>query len=123
PGHVLASLGVGYAQVNRGAARPFAADVAHAGAVFNAGAEVGIFRFASLQAEGLLAGNGSDVSAGALLGATVYPLNPKGPIGLAVSGGYLRELGGANGVWGRLAVAGDLGPVRLVLTALAEHVF
>src|SRR4051812_1172988 len=37
PGHVLASLGVSYAAVDRGAARPFAADRAHAGAVMSAG--------------------------------------------------------------------------------------
>jgi hypothetical protein len=123
PGHVLASLGVGYAPVNRGASRPFAGDIAHAGAVFSAGAEVGIFRFASLKAEGLLAGEGSTMSAGAMIGANIYPLDPTGPIDLAVSGGYLRELGGANGLWGRVAVAGDLGPARLVFTALGEHVF
>jgi hypothetical protein len=123
PGHVLASLGVGYAQVNRGAARPFAGDIAHAGAVFSAGAEVGVLRFASLEAEGLLAGQGSTMNAGAMVGANVYPLDPKGPVALAVSAGYLRELGGDNGLWGRVAVAGDLGPARLVLTALGEHVF
>lgn len=123
PGHVLTSLGVGYAQVDRGASRPFAGDIAHAGAVFSAGAEVGILRFASLKAEGLLAGQGSTMSAGAMVGANVYPLDPRGPIALAFSGGYLRELGGDNGLWGRVAVAGDLGPARLVLTALGEHVF
>src|SRR6185295_9575309 len=103
--------------------RPFAGDIAHAGTVFSAGAEVGIFRFASLQAEGLLAGQGSNVNAGAMLGASVYPLRAGGPIGLAFSGGYLRELGGDNGVWGRAAFAADLGPARLVITALGEHVF
>jgi hypothetical protein len=123
PGHVLASLGIGYAQVDGGASRPFAGDVAHAGAVFNAGAEVGIFRFASLKAEGLLAGQGSTVSAGAMVGANVYPLDPRWPVALALSGGYLREIGGGNGLWGRVAVAGDLGPARLVFTALGEHVF
>lgn len=123
PGHVLASLGVGFAQIDRGAARPFAADIAHAGAVFSAGAEVGIFKFASLHAEGLLAGDGANVNAGAMLGASFYLLGPKSPVGLVLSGGYLRELGGADGVWGRAAIAGDLGPVRLILTGLGEHVF
>jgi hypothetical protein len=122
-GHVLTSLGVGIAQIDRGAARPFAANVAHAGAVFSAGAEVGIFKFASLHAEGLLAGDGGNVNGGAMLGASLYLLGPKSPVGVALSGGYLRELGGANGVWGRASIAGDLGHVRLILTGLGEHVF
>ena len=95
-GHVLTSLGVGIAQIDRGAARPFAANVAHSGAVFSAGAEVGIFKFASLHAEGLLAGDGGNVNGGAMLGASLYVLGPKSPVGLVFSGGYLRELGGAK---------------------------
>src|SRR4051794_38030205 len=98
-GHVLTSLGVGIAQIDRGAARPFAANVAHAGAVFSAGAEVGIFKFASLHAEGLLAGDGGSVNGGAMLGASFYLLGPKSPVGIVLSGGYLHELGGADGVW------------------------
>ena len=122
-GHVLTSLGVGIAQIDRGAARPFAANVAHAGAVFSAGAEVGIFKFASLHAEGLLAGDGGNVNGGTMLGASFYLLGPKSPVGVVVSGGYLRELGGADGVWGRASIAGDLGHFRLIFTGLGEHVF
>jgi hypothetical protein len=125
PGHVIAGLSVGYAAVNRGAARPFAADLAHAGAVYSASVEVGLHRLLSLQGEGLLAGQGTSdsVSAGAVLGASVHPLPSSFPVDLAISGGYLRELGGSNGAWGRVALAGDLGPARLALTALGEHVF
>ncbi len=122
-GHVFTSLGVGIAQIDRGAARPFAANVAHAGAVFSAGAEVGIFKFASLHAEGLLAGDGANVNGGAMLGASFYLLGPKYPVGIVLSAGYLRELGGEGGVWGRASIAGNLGPVRLILTGLGEHVF
>jgi hypothetical protein len=122
-GHVLTSLGVGIAQIDRGAARPFAANVAHAGAVFSAGAEVGVFKFASLHAEGLLAGDGANVNGGAMLGASFYLLGPKSPVGIVLSAGYLRELGGADGVWGRASIAGNIGPVRLILTGLGEHVF
>ena len=124
--HVLASLAVGYAQTDRGAARPFAADVAHAGAVWSANAEVGLTRYASISAEGMLAGQaetGSPISAGTMIGATAFPLGGRAPVDLAVSAGYLRELGGANGVWARAGIAGDLGPARLALTGLAEHVF
>lgn len=124
-GHVLAGLGVSYAQVDRGAARPFAADRAHAGAVMSASAEVGLHRFVSIYGEGLLSGEGAgaSVSGGGLLGVTFYPLRAKSAVDLSVAAGYLRELGGANGVWGRAAVAGDLGPARLALTAVGSHVF
>lgn len=125
PGRVLASLGVGYAQLDRGAARPFAADVAHAGAVFNASAEVGVARYVSVHAEGLLSGqgDGSPLRAGAFLGASVFPFARRLPVDVAISAGYLRELGSDNGLWGRVAVAGNIGPARLSMTALAEHVF
>src|SRR5262245_43156533 len=38
PGHALTSISVGYSQVDRDGSRPFAGDIAHAGAVFSAGA-------------------------------------------------------------------------------------
>ncbi|MCC6554271.1 MAG: hypothetical protein IT372_14915 [Polyangiaceae bacterium] len=124
PGGVIAALGVGYAQVDRGAARPFAADVAHAGAVFDVSAEVGLARYASLHAQGLLAGEGAGepVRAGVFAGASFFPLPAGFPVDLSLSGGYLRELGGSNGIWGRVGVAGDLGAARLSFTALGEHV-
>jgi len=124
-GHVITSLGVGYAQVDRGAARPFAADVGHAGAVFDASAEVGVSKYASIHAQGLLAGEGAGtpVRAGVFAGASAFPLPAAYPLDLAVSGGFLRELGGTNGVWARVGVAGDIGRFRLSATALAEKVF
>ncbi len=130
PKQVMAMLSVGYAQINRGAARPFAADVAHAGAVFSAGGEVGLLRHLSLHAEGLLAGGGersepgaSPISAGAMLGASAFPLGGRGPVDIAISAGYLRELGSSNGLWFRGAIAGNLGRFRLSASALGEHVF
>src|SRR5262249_30388639 len=70
PAHFIASMSVAYARVDRGAARPFAADIAHAGAVFGAGAEVGVVHHLSLLAEGLLSGQGASdpISAGAVAG-------------------------------------------------------
>jgi hypothetical protein len=125
PLDVVASLGLGYAQVDRGAARPFAADVAHAGAVFNVSGEIGLARFASAYVEGLLAGqgDGTPVAAGAVIGANFFPLAGRIPFDVAISAGYLRELGSDNGIWARVAVAGDIGRVRLSFTALGEHVF
>lgn len=122
-GHVLATLGAGYAQIDRGAARPFAGNVAQAGGVFSAGADVGVFRVLSLQAEGLLAGDGSGVNGGAMLGATLHPFPARWPVAASFAAGYLRELGGANGAWGRAAVAGDIGALRLAVTALGSHLF
>jgi hypothetical protein len=125
PGHVMASLGVGYAQVDRGAARPFAANIAHAGAVFDAGVEVGVLRFMSLYGQGLLSGEGSEggVHGGGMLGVSFYPLPAKSPIDLSISGGYLRELGGGNGAWGRVSAAASWGNARVVVTALGSHIF
>jgi hypothetical protein len=125
PAHVLASMSVGYSSIDKGAARPFAADRTHAGAIFSAGAEVGVLRFASIQAEGLLAGQGASksVAAGAMVGANFYPLPKRLPVAMSISAGYLRELGGANGIWGRATVAGDIGPVRLGMSAVGSHVF
>lgn len=125
PGHVLASMGVGYAQIDRGAAAPFAANVAHGGAVFNAGAEVGVLRWMSLHGEGLLSGEGSKggVHGGGMLGASFYPLPAKSPVDLSVSAGYLRELGGGNGMWGRASIAASFRNARFVVTALGSHIF
>jgi hypothetical protein len=122
PGHLLANMNVGYADTTLGAGRPFAGNLVHAGAVFGAGVEVGILRFASVSAEGLLSGDGSAVSAGGMVGVTAYPLPASSPIKLALSAGYLRELGGGDGVWGRVTAAGDVGPVRLALMGLGSHV-
>ncbi len=126
PGRMLANLSVGYAQTNRGTARPFAADVAHAGAVFSANGEIGVLRQLSIQAEGLLAGQagtGSPIGAGAMLGVNIMPLGGRGPVDVAISGGYLRELGGANGVWFRGAVGANAGRFRFTANALGEHIF
>lgn len=123
PGHVLATMNVGYADTTLGAGRPFAANLVHAGAVFGAGVEVGVFKFASVQAEGLLSGDGSSVSAGGMVGVTAYPLPASFPLKLALSAGYLRELGQSDGAWGRVTLAGDVGPVRLVLMGLGSHIF
>jgi len=126
PRHVVAGLSVGYAQTNRGAARPFAADVAHAGAVFSANGEVGILRHLSVSIEGLLAGQAgtaSPIGAGAMVGVNGFPLGGRGPVDVSVSAGYLRELGGANGIWFRGAVAGNVGRFRFSANALGEHIF
>jgi hypothetical protein len=125
--HVIASTGAGYANVDRGAERPFAADVAHGGAVFDAGAEVGVLRVLSLEGQVLIAGGGeqgaSKVAAGTVVGADVRPLPERWPVQATVSGGYLRELGGDNGAWGRVVVAGSIGRLRIAGSGFAEHVF
>lgn len=124
PGHVLASLGVGYAETNRGAVRPFAANYAHAGAVMNAGVEVGVLRFMSVQAEGLISGEGAGkVNGGGTIGLGFYPLPKSSPVDLTVAAGYLRELGGGNGIWARAAAAVSVKDLRFVLSTVGSHVF
>ncbi len=127
PLHVLASVGAGYASIDKGAARPFAADVAHAGAVFNVGAEVGLVRILSVEGQVLLASQSpqtnESMAGGGMVGLTLHPLPEKWPVSASISSGYLRELGGDNGVWFRAVVAGSIGRVRLGASALGEHVF
>jgi hypothetical protein len=127
PLHVLASVGAGYATVDKGAGRPFAADVAHAGAVFNVGAEVGIVPVLSLESQVLLAGQSPQtneaIAGGGMVGLTLHPLPAKWPLQATVSSGYLRELGGDNGLWFRAVVAGSAGRFRFGGSALGEHVF
>lgn len=124
PGHVVATMDVGMASINRGAGRPFAADVAHEGAVLGAGAEVGLAPHVTIFGQGLLSGRGGDapLSAGAIAGLGLHLGRPSLP-DVALTGGYLRELGGSNGVWARATIAGDLGKLRLMASVLGSHVF
>jgi hypothetical protein len=125
PGHVLASLGAGYAPIDRSGGRPFAGNTAAAGVVASAAVEVGVLRFMSLHAEGLMSGQGSEggVHGGGMFGASFFPLPAGTPVDLAISAGYLRELGGGNGVWGRASIAASYKNARFVVTALGTHVF
>jgi len=106
------------------AARPFASDLAHPGAVLEAGAEVGLARGLSLQAVGLNDSLGLIASpqSGMMTGLRFAPFG-EGPTRLVASGGYMNELGGAHGAWGRLSVARDVGRARFATSVYGEHVF
>jgi hypothetical protein len=105
--------------------RPFGADLAHPGGVFEMGAEVGLTNWLSIAATGYGAtfaptDNGS---LGTLAGVRVAPLDPAGSTHLVMSGGFLRELGGGSGAWGRVSLAQDIGRARIGTTVHGEHVF
>jgi hypothetical protein len=92
-----------------------------ASTTLEAGGELGLLPGLALTATGLTA---SESQVGALAGARLSLLPRAWRTTRAVaSGGYARELTGANGTWVRLAVSQDVGPLRLATTVHGEHVF
>lgn len=104
--------------------RPFGADLAHPGGVFEAGGEVGLLPWLSVAASGYSAtfSPSDNGSIGAMAGLRIAPLRSS-TTHLVFSGGALRELSGAAGAWGRVSIAQDLGRARVGGTVHAEHVF
>jgi hypothetical protein len=100
---------------------PFAADLAAPGALMEAGGELGLLPGLSISAAGVTSGG---AQTGALAGVRLSLL-PRSfqATRIVASGGYVRELAGSNGAWGRLAVAQDIGPLRLGTTVHGEHVY
>lgn len=103
--------------------RPFAANIAERGALFEAGAEVGLGHGLALTALGAQS-QATTSRTGAMVGLR-WSLLPDSieNTQIVVSGGALRELGGSAGAWGRVAIGQDMGPARLAASVHAEHVF
>jgi hypothetical protein len=124
----------------------FAANTATPGAVLQVGGEVGLLPRVSVMALAQVGLGASDLepnaSVGAVAGVRVQLLPPEWRhLHLALSGGYLREAwqgpayddgsdswhpgspNGANGAWGRVAISGDIGRLRLAGAVHGEHVF
>jgi hypothetical protein len=129
----------------------FAANTAQPGAMFSAGAEVGLLPHVSAMALGQMGagGEGPSPSAGVLAGVRVQVLpSSMQNTHLVLSGGYVREAWAApvhndaagddatgsaawfpaqpygdDGVWAQAAFAQDIQRLRLGTTVHAEHVF
>jgi hypothetical protein len=102
--------------------RPFASNLAAPGALFEIGGEVGVLPTVALAATGVTGADAS-LGAGMTAGVRIAPLaQRKSPFGLVVSGGFLRELGTANGFFGRVAGTFDVARLRLGTTLHAERV-
>src|SRR5262249_38954462 len=86
-----------------------------------AGGELGLLPGLALTATGMTTG---EAQTGAYAGARLSLL-PRSfrSTRVVASGGFVRELVGANGAWARLAVTQDFGPMRVASTLHGEHVF
>ncbi len=121
PLHVVARSRVTYTD-SASPSRPFGANVAHPGGVVELGAEAGLLPWLSVSADAF--GSENRPSMGVVAGLRVAVLGGRGGgTHLVLSGGFLRELSGGNGAWGRVSVTQEMGRVRLAATAHGEHVF
>ncbi len=124
PLETLAMSRVTYTSVGASPTRPFSSNIATPGAMVELGGEVGVLPRLSLQASAVTAQGGAQTSWGAVAGARLSIL-PDGfkTTGAVVSVGFLRELSGANGAWGRASFSQEIDRVRLGTTLHLEHVF
>src|SRR5215467_5065390 len=125
PLHTLTLSRVTFTSSGTSPTRPFATDVAHPGGAFETGAEAGLLPSLSVFANGMTTAPVPDLggSSGMLAGLRLGLLDAGGTRAV-MSGGYLQELGGAGGVWGRLSLSRDVGTrLRLATTVHGEHVF
>jgi len=122
-----ASIGVSrttFTSTSNGAMRPFASDVARAGNVLEAGAEVGLAPSLSFVATGLANGfYGYDATASGATAALRFAPFGDGPARFVASFGALRDLGGRAGVFSRASFAADVGRFRVASTMHCEHAF
>ncbi|GAC1599892.1 MAG: hypothetical protein NVS4B10_11360 [Myxococcales bacterium] len=94
------------------------------GALLELGGELALFDRVSALAVGL---QGQDLRGSAKTGAVLglrWSLLPRSvrSTQLVLSGGFLRELEGGNGAWGRLSLGHDAGPARLAFSVHGERV-
>src|SRR5262245_51741188 len=104
--------------------RPFASNLASPGATLELGAELGVVRGVSLQLTGVRGESytSGEGATGGQLGIRWAALASRSTR-LVLSAGYLRELSGGDGAWGRVGLEHDLGLARLALSVHGEHVF
>ena len=104
--------------------RPFASNLATPGAMLEVGAELGLVKGISVQLLGVRGESYSsgEGATGAQLGVRWAALASRSTR-LVLSAGYLRELSGGDGAWGRVGLEQELGPARLALAVHGEHVF
>ena len=105
--------------------RPLSANVGAAGALLEAGGELGLWRGISAFVLGAESQDPAGAArAGAMAGVrwSLLP-NAISATQLVLSGGLLRELKGGAGAWGRIALGQDLGRARLAASVHAERVF
>lgn len=123
PGRTVGVLRVSYG--GGSPTRAFNANVGSPGALLEVGGEIGLADRLSAVAIGA---QGQDAAGsahtGALLGLRWSALSRSvRHTQLVVSGGFLRELQGNNGTWGRVSLGQDVGLARLALAVHGEKMF
>jgi hypothetical protein len=123
PGRAIGSMRFTYGSGSP--TRAFAGNTSTSGALLEAGGEVGLTGGLSAVAIGA---QGEDASGAAQTGAMLglrWSLLPRSvrATQLVVSGGFLRELQGNSGAWGRISLGHDAGPARLALSVHGERIF
>jgi hypothetical protein len=106
--------------------RPFGADIAHPGSMFEVGGELGVTPWLSLAATGYTStfGPADNGAFGSMVGLRAAPFaSAWRTTHLVMSGGFLHGLSGGNGAWGRVSIAQDIGRVRLGSTVHGEKIF
>jgi hypothetical protein len=103
--------------------RAFAGNLSTQGALFELGGEVGLVDRVSAVAIGA---QGQDSAGAAQTGAMLglrWSLLPRSMsrTQLVVSGGFLRELQGNSGAWGRISLGQDAGSARLALSVHGQR--
>jgi hypothetical protein len=106
--------------------RPFASNLASPGGMAEVGGELGLTSWMSAQAVGVL-GKDYQTNSGAT-GAVAglrFSLFPRAwtHTQLVLNTGWLHELTGKDGVYGRVQLAAEFGRLRTQLSAHGEHVF
>jgi len=120
PLHVTAAMRATYTDASS-PTRPFAANTARPGGALEAGGEGGLLPRLAIAASGFTTPDASSVGAIAAVRVDVLPRAWQ-QTHAVVSGGWLREIGGADGVWGRVTFAQDIGRLRIGTTLHGEHV-
>ena len=123
PGHAI-----GLARVTYGTGSPtraFAGNTGTAGGLLEIGGEVGLADRLSAVAIGAQGEDaGGSAQTGGMLGLrwSVLPGSTQSTH-LVLSGGFLRELEGHSGAWGRLTLGHDAGRARLTASLHGERIF
>lgn len=107
-------------------ARPFASNLASPGGMLEVGGEIGVTDWMSVQAVGVLGKdyNTNSGSTGAVAGVRfgLFPREWKN-VQMVLNGGWVHELTGSNGAYGRLQVGVEFGRLRGQFSTHVEHIF
>jgi len=107
-------------------ARPFASNLGSPGGMGEIGGEIGLTDWMAVQAIGVLGKdyvtNGGSTGATAGLRFGLFPRAWKN-VQMTLNGGWVHELSGGNGAWGRVQLGLEFGRFRAQVSNHVEHIF